>query len=355
MTWAAFARRGLARCLRVHWLVLGLCACAPQSSKPTGGETHFLRSCKVDSNDCGEDLECQCGVCTRTCSAADTCSGLLNAVCVAPSEADQCGAPVTPYCDVRCDEDDDCAVLPAAPLCVQGVCRSEAPLPEVDAAPDEPDAVPGEPDAALCSAEPVPGNALVILGDSFFAAGHQVAAFLEAEARSAGVLAVGERYRDNSLLAANALALTSPGIAEQYATAQADGAVQVVVMTGGGADILLGSCETVNASCPVIANAAAAATALFAQMATDGVGALIYTFYPDPVNDVVRAKLDALRPLIQSACASSPVPCHWLDLRENFAGHAEYIDMDGINPTAAGAEVAASAIWGVMQDNCIAQ
>jgi hypothetical protein len=227
-----------------------------------------------------------------------------------------------------------------------------APSP-VDAASSALDAAP---DAAVCRQGDVPGNALLLLGDSFFAAGHRVAAYLESLARGAGALPDSDRYRDNSLLTANALAVVSPGIAEQYSSAQAESPVRVVVMNGGGADILIGNCEPVGPNCPLLVNAAAAASALFEQMATDGVTAVIYAFYPDPLEESVRAKVDALRPLIQSACASSKVTCHWLDLRDTFSGHdAEFLAANGLDPSPQGAEATAKAIWNVMQNHCIAQ
>jgi hypothetical protein len=197
---------------------------------------------------------------------------------------------------------------------------------------------------------------VLLIGDSFFASSHQVTAYLEDIARSASVLSVGERYRDNSSLTQNALALGGTGIASQYEAASAESAVSVVIMNGGGADALVGSCDTADASCPVLADAAAAARALLAKMAVDGVLHVVYVAYPDPVNASVRAKIDALRPLLQDACDGSAVTCHWLDLRAPFAGrYDELILPDGMNPTAAGAQVTARAIWDVMQQSCVAQ
>jgi hypothetical protein len=66
--------------------------------------------------------------------------------------------------------------------------------------------------------------------------------------------------------------------------------------------------------------------------------------------------MDALRPLIQGACEASAVACHWLDLRADFADpYAAYVMPDGINPTAAGSQASARAIWAIMQRNCAAQ
>lgn len=186
---------------------------------------------------------------------------------------------------------------------------------------------------------------------------HQIPADIEELARQAGTLAQGEHYRDASSLSGNALVLTTPSIADQYTNARTEGTVKVVVMTGGGGDILLGTCDDPpTASCPVMTNAAAAVRQLLSQMAQDGVQQVIYFFYPDPVDATLQLELDVLRPLVQGACEGSPVPCRWLDLRPVFAGHtSEYVSSDGKNPTDAGSAATAKAIWNTMQQNCIAQ
>jgi len=185
---------------------------------------------------------------------------------------------------------------------------------------------------------------------------HQITAYLEDLARSAGILSAGERYRDNSRLTANALALGGNGIADQYRAGAAEATVDVVIMNGGGADLLGSPCNPADASCPTLANAAAAVAQLFAKLGEDGVQHVIYAFYPDPVDSTMRARVDAFRPLAESACASSPVPCAWLDLRPVFAGHyGEYIQSDGLDPTAAGSQASATAIAALMRDQCIAQ
>jgi hypothetical protein len=207
-----------------------------------------------------------------------------------------------------------------------------------------------------CSRGEVAANQVLWLGDTFFARNHQITAYLEEEARTAGALASGERYRDNSRNVANSLAAAGNGIAEQYAAGVAEAPVEVVIMTGGGADILLGSCDGVIPDCPVLTAAADAARELLSTMAADGVSHVVYVFYPDPVDTGLREKMDGLRPLIESACAESPVPCHWLDLRPTFEGrYAEYILPDGIVPSPAGAQAAAEAIWATMQQYCVAQ
>jgi len=91
-------------------------------------------------------------------------------------------------------------------------------------------------------------------------------------------------------------------------------------------------------------------------MAADGVAHVVYAFYPDPVDATLRAKMDVLRPLLERACKNSALTCHFLDLRSAFANrYDEYIQADGMNPTEAGSQASAQAIWAVMQKECIAQ
>jgi hypothetical protein len=244
-----------------------------------------------------------------------------------------------------CDNDSDCDAL-SAHHCEDGVCRPDSNL---DAASDASD-------ASACPRGDVSANELLIIGDSFFAASHEITAFLEDLARTSGALTTGERYRDNSRLIGNALALMGNGIAEQYASAAAEAAVKVVIMNGGGADVLVGSCETADAGCPLLTAAESAAEALLAQLSEDGVQHVVYVFYPDPTDEALRERMSALRPLIQNVCESSSVPCHWLDLRPTFAAHYdEYIEPNGLNPTTAGAEATAQALWALLQQQCIAQ
>lgn len=209
---------------------------------------------------------------------------------------------------------------------------------------------------APCAHGEVPANQVLVLGDSFLASSHQITAYLEDLARNAGALPAGERYRDASRLAANGLAFAGNGILDEYSSAAAEAPVEVVIMNGGGADVLLGQCDTPDATCPTLTAAADAARQLFVQLADDGVQHVVYVFYPDPGDAGVRARMDAFRPMAESACAQSPVACEWLDLRDVFADHyPEYVQNDGLNPTAAGSQASAAAIWSIMQERCIAQ
>jgi hypothetical protein len=261
----------------------------------------------------------------------------VAASCTPPRATDACEVPTSGYCDVTCTADADCAALPAAPRCRGGVCRADS-------------------DPGACAAGETSGNEVLLVGDSFFAAGHGITAFLEDMARQSGALSAGERYRDHSSLLGNTLALLGSGIEDQYAMAAEESPVKVVIMNGGGADVLVGSCDVLAPDCPLFVEAAAAATALFDRMAGDGVEHVVYAFYPDPADATLRAELDMLRPLLASACESSPVACHWVDLRTAFADHeALYLDAEGTTPTVEGAQAAAAAIGAVLQRQCVAQ
>src|SRR6187431_804899 len=248
----------------VFALLFAAFSCQHATEDPTGGETHFLVRCLPGANSCGDQLTCLCGVCTIPCAERAACELLPAAACVASSGADACGDSLASgHCDVACLVDADGAVLSKTHRCELGACRA------------------GAAETNACVHGDVSGNDLLVIGDSFFASSHQITAYLEALARGANALAESERYRDNSRLNANAL--VPGGIADEYASATAEAKVKVVIMNGGGADLLIAPCASPDANCPALAAAAAAAEDLLAQMATDGVGQVVYVFYPDPV------------------------------------------------------------------------
>lgn len=332
--------RSVLRLARGLLLALGLAgfACASTREDPSGGETHFLALCDDDASACGSDLVCVCHVCTLPCSENATCARFPSATCASAPAADACEQTTPGYCEVGCTTDVECAGLSPSHVCSNGACRSVEHPP------------------TACPASGVNPNEVVLLGDIFFAITHGITAFVEDAARQSGVLSAGERYRDFSSVMGNTLALLGNGIEDQYAAATKEGPAKVVIMTGGGADVLIGSCDVIAADCPLLVEASNAASALFARMANDGVEHILYVFYPDPSDPTLREKVDTLRPLLRTACEGSPVPCHWVDLRPAFDGNeATYLNSEGTTPTTAGAQVSAAAIWSVMQQQCIAQ
>jgi hypothetical protein len=319
--------------------LLGLASCMNAES-PTGGETHFLQVCSAGDS-CGEDLSCLCGVCTRPCTDDEQCQKLPAAVCV--TDPLDCSPDDQPNrCDVPCNVDADCAAVSDAHRCVANFCRVGS--------------TPPDGGSSDCVEEDVESNQVLIIGDSFFAISHQITAYLEELARDAGALAVGERYRDYSTTTANALAMGGNGIQAQYQRALEEAPVEIVIMNGGGPDMLVSSCADPVIECPALVSAAAGAEQLLAQMATDGVSEIVYVFYPDPVDPAMRERMDALRELIEPVCAASSVPCYWVDLRPTLSAAPEqYLSADGLIPTSAGSQVSAGAIWQTMREECIAQ
>lgn len=347
--WSAGTRAFFGGALFAFFFSVGSFGCEAQSADPTGGETHFLRLCDPDGDTCGADLSCICGVCTTDCSVEDPCASFAGAQCVAPPPS--CSEPVERSCDVACGSNEECRELSGDHYCIDGWCR----LASSDSAPAGAGGTMEEP-TPVCEDSGILGNEVVILGDSFFATTHEVTAYLEAHARDAGALSLGERYRDYSNMTANSLVVAENGILAQFQVARDESAVRVVVMNGGGADVLIGVCDPVDAECPALVDAASALEDVFVEMEAGGVEAVVFVGYPDPQVPEVFEKMEVLRPLLEQACDESPVPCEFLDLRDSFSGNeSEYILEDGLNPTTAGSEAAAAAIWDVMLEGCIAQ
>jgi hypothetical protein len=179
------------------------------------------------------------------------------------------------------------------------------------------------------------------------------------------------------------MALTDPAV-----TNPAD--IKVVIMDGGGNDVLIGntSCETTappaNTSCvTTIQNAIDVAQTKMQEMAQKGVQSVVYFFYPhlDPAGGgilltpapAVNDTLDYAYPLAEQMCCGTSftssatnyscsgqpaagLTCVFIDTRPAFEGHlADYIKSDNVHPTQAGAQVITDLIWAQMQSHCIAQ
>jgi hypothetical protein len=182
--------------------------------------------------------------------------------------------------------------------------------------------------------------------------------FLADLARDSGALAEDEGYRDYSDPLDNHLGGEDSGLARQYASAREEGPISLVIMNGGGGDLVTDGCaDPIAPDCPTIQEAVAGAAALWDQMAQDNVQQVVFFFYPDnQVDAQVKEMMDTLRPLLKQACENAALPSRWLDLRPTFAGnYDEYVVPGGFTQTEAGALATAQAIWGVMQQHCAAQ
>lgn len=325
-------------------LVLWIVSCGQTSSPQSGSETHFLMGCTEAS--CGDDMQCICGVCSMPCVQRADCSLLSSAVDCTPlgprvaqgrCDSTQIGA----MCDAACLKDDDCSALGHGSRCDSGYCREPGPV--------------LEPASQSCAPSNIAATDVLVLGDVLIELSSYVDE-LEQHMIAAGSLIDGAHYRNNAQAASSLLATGALSFDAQYTSARADGVPRVVIMDGGATDVLNDDCAgMLTPDCPAARDAVRGAEELFERFAGDGVEQLLYFFYGDPVDSPsLKDGIDLLRPLLRNACGRSPVPCHWLDLRPVFAEHPEYVGLDGLVFTDAGAAAAAQSTFELMQARCIA-
>jgi hypothetical protein len=326
---------------------LGVCgllvfSCGQSQDKTDlGSETHFLSAC---TGGCGAGAACVCGVCTRACKKDAECSVLAgDAACVslAPRVAEgRCDSgQADAVCDVGCLADSDCAPLGSAFVCEVGYCRKES--------------APPDPPAPSCDVTPLAGSDIAVIGDSLIEF-TPFATDLQTALVAAGALADGDQVRNYASHLYSVLAGGTLGIDNQWATAESEGPVRIVVMDGGATDVLNVPCGAMPpVDCPAVQAAVSGAEALFAEFAAAGVEHVVYAFYNDFDNASVKAGVDVMRPFIENACGRAALPCEFLDLRLSFAGHPEYLGADGIVWSDSGAAASADAVTSVMLDRCV--
>jgi hypothetical protein len=212
----------------------------------------------------------------------------------------------------------------------------------------------GATDMPACTKGAVKAGEVVFIGESFIAQTGAIPRMTSELARKAGTIGTSESYRS---LAVSGTQLTTSAIPMQYQNAKRGGSVKVVLMDGGGNDLLLGGRCTMgyDAGCKEIVDVV---QELFATFEMDGVKDVVYFFYPDPMGIGARIKepMDILRPEMKKACdESTGVRCVWVDQRETWEGNYDRFTSDGIHPTEAGSMASAQQIWDAMVEHCIAQ
>ncbi len=208
-----------------------------------------------------------------------------------------------------------------------------------------------------------PGSRVVWIGDSYLTSGNGgIRRGVEARARAEGSLAATDAYRFHYQ---GGTQITSGEIPGQYGIAHAeDPEIDVVVMDGGGNDILIGNpgCLTNpppgNTSCvDTFDSVVSMLQTLWTSMAADGVTHVVFFYYPHIPYAGANANIDYSAPLIQTACESftQPLACYFVDPRATFEGQS-WIDADDVHPNADGQDALAEIIWyDTMVANGIAQ
>lgn len=175
----------------------------------------------------------------------------------------------------------------------------------------------GSMEPAACMKGTVEATEVVFIGESFIAATGAIPRFTTQLAREAGAIGMNESYRS---FAVSGTQLTTGAIPMQYQNARREAAVKVVLMDGGGNDLLIGSRCTngFDAACKQVVDVV---VDLFAEFKTDGVTDVVYFFYPDPmgIGARIKAAMDILRPEMKKLCdETADVRCVWVDQRESW-------------------------------------
>lgn len=211
---------------------------------------------------------------------------------------------------------------------------------------------------------------VVAIGDSYVALPVVLIPKVEALATSAGALTSGQHYRDYSAPGTTLGSPTAPGsIPPQWDMAKrADPDIKVIIMDGGGNDILanadsiFGGCldpgASKNKTCTdIIEGAIGMARKLALDAKAAGVQDVIYFLYPHvPVggDEILDYSVDEGKKMAAEV-STEVFRVHLVDTRPPFMGHPEYFDLDPIHANEAGAQQIAKLVWDTMKSKCIAQ
>jgi lysophospholipase L1-like esterase len=217
------------------------------------------------------------------------------------------------------------------------------------------------------------GKEVVFIGDSYsnYAIAHRpLASFLGEIAAKEGALMAGDSYRDLAV-AGTTLAAPPADIPNQWETAKATKPIKVVVMTGGGNDVLINNqqCRAEGseskADCKeVVQNSLDTAKKLFTDMQGTGVSDVLYFWYPHipgglltgyergtSISDYTYPMLEA----IAKSASTDTFHVYTVPTVAIFENHPEYFYSDGLHANDTGEAKIAEAIWKAMKDNCIGQ
>lgn len=219
------------------------------------------------------------------------------------------------------------------------------------------------------------GNEVVFIGDSYsnYPVAHESLAVLMAQLAVAdGALMRGDQYRDRAE-AGTTLAAPPAGIQSQWAQTKGMTPIKVVVMDGGGNDVLIAhpECEPDGAEMQpgcqqVVAASMDALMEMWPDMQATGVTDVMFFWYPHlPGVGLLNSQgtantiSDYTYPMIVDLAESvSTDDFHvWVvPTVEIFEDHPEYFYVgDNLHANTTGETKIAEAIWEVMKENCIGQ
>lgn len=199
-----------------------------------------------------------------------------------------------------------------------------------------------------CTTEPVLASEVLWIGDSWIQIPGTQHTRVRDLARASGAIGPSEDYANEAAPATDMAA-----IADQYRARQSGATkVKVLLMDGGTWDPIAAQARGEPLG-PAMDNAISTFEEFLSEVASDRTATHVVYFLVPELSTIPGVA--TMRPSLQAACANSAVPCHFLDLQPLWLGHPEYTAADGIQASEAGARVIADRIWGIMQDNCIAQ
>jgi lysophospholipase L1-like esterase len=212
----------------------------------------------------------------------------------------------------------------------------------------------------------MPSN-VVFIGDSYinYALAHpELNGMIAALAIKDGALQTGQNYTDYAV-PGTTLSAGTPQIPGMWTQAKAANKnIQVVVMDGGGNDVLINNMQckvngsSMDATCKMVVQASLnTAKMMISDMKASGVTEVIYFFYPHPPTGGWEID-DYAIPMLDAMCAGlsdSKFQCRFINTVPIFANHNDWYASDGIHANATGEQAIADVIWKQMKADCAGQ
>lgn len=140
-------------------------------------------------------------------------------------------------------------------------------------------------------------------------------------------------------------------IKNQYLQANKDG-MRTVILNGGGNDMFGSNCRPVSDNCKqALSNAVVNLEELFNIIAEDGREHIIFLggHYPMGWNGGYENAVDLCYQQVIPICENSQVKCTLIDLRDQFKGHSDWLDWDGVHPNDTGVKKISERIFEVLE------